>query len=266
MVFKDDFVVAIKSGGEFLREYDGTVLLPFGAEYGIYLKNLNTRDAAVSIEVDGEDVLDGNQVVVPADSSIEVERYLQDQDKGNGFKFIKKTERMREHRGENPEDEIVRVVYQFARPQQYDDHYIPYTDPFPEPVEPWIKPTNPWDCEPYVIWHSTSTDEPYSYIETYGHYETACGAGQSNEIPSFTSDEGITAPGSVSHQEFKDRYIGPLEPEKHVLTLQLKGKVEGEHVEEPVKSRKKLECTSCGKKSRSDHKYCPECGTALVVI
>ena len=61
MTYKDQFVVEVKTDGQILRVRDGAVYLPYGCEYSILLKNLNSKKASVKISIDGEDVLDGGQ-------------------------------------------------------------------------------------------------------------------------------------------------------------------------------------------------------------
>jgi len=46
-MYKEQMVAAVKVGGKVLRENGETVVLPFGSEYSVYLKNLNTVRAGV---------------------------------------------------------------------------------------------------------------------------------------------------------------------------------------------------------------------------
>ena len=66
MMYNNKFVACLKSNGRVLREQDGTVFLNFGSEYSIYLKNLNTVRAEVTISIDGQDIMDGNSLVLGA--------------------------------------------------------------------------------------------------------------------------------------------------------------------------------------------------------
>jgi hypothetical protein len=60
MMYSNRFVCSVKVNGKILREQSGTVTLPFGCEYEILLKNLNSRRAMVSVSVDGKDATDGH--------------------------------------------------------------------------------------------------------------------------------------------------------------------------------------------------------------
>ena len=76
MVYKNSFIVVVKCNGKIMREKDGAVTLPFGSEYSILLKNKNSRTAVASVEIDGEDVMDGHQYIVPANTTRELKGFL----------------------------------------------------------------------------------------------------------------------------------------------------------------------------------------------
>ena len=72
MVYQNNFVVTIKHDGKILREIDNSVKLPFGSEYSIYMKNLDSRDAVVRIWIDGEDVVGDRRIIVRANNTAEL--------------------------------------------------------------------------------------------------------------------------------------------------------------------------------------------------
>lgn len=76
-------------------------------------------------------------------------------------------------------------------------------------------------------------------------------------------DEGITVKGSESNQQFQDTYISPLEDISNVIVINLRGYKGKETVERPILVKTKLKCPTCGRKNKSQHKFCAECGTAL---
>ena len=76
-------------------------------------------------------------------------------------------------------------------------------------------------------------------------------------------DEGITVKGSECYQSFRYGSIGELE-QSQVITINLKGMItSGSTIEKPVTVKDKLTCSSCGTKSKSSFKFCPNCGTFL---
>lgn len=80
-------------------------------------------------------------------------------------------------------------------------------------------------------------------------------------VPTF--DEGITVKGSESNQRFQEVHISDLEDISQVIIIKLKGYKGSERVEKPLLVNSKVKCSTCGRKSKSHMKFCPECGTAL---
>ena len=72
MVYSNNFVVVVKCNGRILREKDDFVTLPFGSEYSLLIKNLNSRRVAVEISIDGTDVLDNRSLILGANEESEL--------------------------------------------------------------------------------------------------------------------------------------------------------------------------------------------------
>jgi hypothetical protein len=130
MMYGQKLAVAIKHNGKVLREFNkDTVYLPFGAEYSIFIKNLDTVRASVKLMIDGKDIGDGTTFVVHGGSSIELERFIKSGNfnQGNRFKFIERTAGVENHRGIGCEDGLIVVEYQFEKraPKiDYVDHHV----------------------------------------------------------------------------------------------------------------------------------------------
>lgn len=169
-MYNEKLAVAIKSNGKVLRENKDQVYLPFGQEYAIYIKNLNTVRAVVNIFIDGDDVTGGG-LVINANDSVNLERYIRNGNlkEGNKFKFIERSSSIEQHRGVKAEDGLIRVEYQFEKPQpQFDwdkfkkqiDDLQKEADKIKPDVKPWT-PYSPWDpykpFHPYKpYWHDNS--------------------------------------------------------------------------------------------------------------
>ena len=84
-------------------------------------------------------------------------------------------------------------------------------------------------------------------------------------MPQFiSSDEGITVKGSESSQTMSQIQLSPLEEASHTIILKLRGyDNKDKPLEKPVLVKTKLKCTTCGRTSKSNIRFCPECGTAL---
>ena len=77
------------------------------------------------------------------------------------------------------------------------------------------------------------------------------------------TDEGITVKGAETHQGFRTITMGELEEPK-VIILRLKGTMSsGKKVETPITVKTKITCSTCGKKSKSNVKFCANCGTFI---
>lgn len=113
MVYKRGFIACCKVDGKILREDAGVVTLPFGCEYSVLLKNLNSVRAQVKVSVDGTDATEGTWLIIPANGEIELERFIRagNMDCGNRFKFIERTGDIEAHKGIGAADGLIRVEY-----------------------------------------------------------------------------------------------------------------------------------------------------------
>lgn len=269
MVYKKNFVACIKVGGQILRESNDRVELPFGSEYSILLKNLDSVRMQARISIDGKDAT--GWVIVNPNQDVEVERFIEDLTKGNRFKFIERTERIEQHRGIKPEDGLVRI--EFKREKVYEapkvvEHHT-YHNHYRYYGHPW------YSVYPGQIIYTSSSGLAQAGTSFQGLQQNTLSAQNSSvsrglnamsmtrsaETTSF-NDSGITVPGSISEQKFYS--VSGFETEQaEVLVLHLVGK----NANEPVKIAKtvktKISCEICGKKNKSNAKFCIECGTSL---
>lgn len=231
-MYANKIVVAIKSHGKTLREVGETTYLPFGSEYSILIKNLNTVRASVKIFVDGVDASESVTFVVPASGQIEIERFVRagNLNQGNKFKFIERTSKIENHRGVNAEDGLIRVEYQFEQ-------------------EVYANSLRSIQC--------SASSVPYKSSRSLGSVQ-GC-------VPKNAT--GITAPGAVSNQKFQEASAFVTSGQKFSIVLQLRGTAEsGSYVTKALESRSRVECKFCGSASRSNAKFCAECGAALTII
>jgi hypothetical protein len=270
MVYKNQFVVCVKVGGKILRESGGKVAVPFGSEYTVLLKNLSSVRSRAAIEIDGEPAVDW--VIVPANESVEIERFFRgtgNREQGNKFKFIKRTQAIEAYRGVKACDSLLRVEYRFEQacepPVLHHEHVYHHYD---FGWWPWYRPYTPWPWPWTITCHTVSSDtqgEIYS-TNTASTASAAQSINSVHEAAASTNDPGITVPGGESHQQFCEGAGFPTEAQSHVIVLALVGSVAGVAVTKPVTVKTKPTCTTCGKKNKSTHKCCQECGTSLQVF
>ena len=270
IVYSERFVVAVKQNGKILREYKDEVYLPFGSEYSILLKNLNSQRTLVDVEIDGREVITG--LIVNSNSSVDLERFFEDnKESGHRFKFIEKTDEIREYRGDKIDDGIIKIVYRFEEITYnwcYNNRTIWNDGYFPR-----------WDDNYKIVsgtvdWKSNLNvnDQPLTYNNTNENndvlYGSVCSVNNIG-IPMAgfpENDDGITVEGSKSNQKFQETYFGNL-GEEHVICLKLVGltKSNQEKIKKPVYVKTNIICKYCGKKYSSKFKYCSNCGAALIV-
>lgn len=245
MMHNNNFVVSVKSAGKVLREFGDTVYLPFGSEFSLYLRNLNSKKAKVKISIDGTDVLNGRELVVEPNSHIELERYLRELDRGNRFRFIERTGDIEEYRGIKAEDGLIRI--EFAYERQY---HIPAN---------LFWPRDPFGVHPDTdrVFYGYSTSAPVAMNATYSSV-----VGSSRAV----NDAGITVPGSVSTQKFTEVSYFATDPSS-VLVLKLVGETEDNKVVSiPVTVKQKAQCRTCGRLNKATSNFCTNCGTSLEII
>jgi zinc-ribbon domain len=272
MMHKKNFVAAIKVGGKVLRESSDRVELPFGSEYSVLLKNLDTVRMQAQVSIDGQDA--SGWLVIEPGSFVNLERFYRgNRDQGNRFKFIERTERIEEHRGVGAEDGLVRIEFKrekiYEAPKQVEHHTYHHYDYYP--YRPWY-PRYYWntisssDAQYGGIISATSSSGMRSGTGTRSLNCSAQGFQKSAQNLQCSTqnlnDVGITVDGSLSNQTFTTVAGFQCEaPEAIVLHLV------GTHGKAIVKVAKtvdqKPDCVTCGKKNKPTSKFCVECGTSL---
>lgn len=284
MTYQDNFVVEVKCNGKIMRVKDGAVYLPYGSEYTLLLKNLNSRRASLKIQIDGQDVLDYSSLILEPNSSTELEGFLRGSVATNRFRFIHKTKEIQEHRGDKIDDGLIRVEFAFEKPQPerikktiiHEEHH--YNDVFHWNHRNWFSGDSSLKYStPDSFTYSNNAGDQVKGMTSdnvgRGVVSDELGAQSINMVQTESlgveslgqplDDEGITVKGSECHQSFRYGSIGELE-QSQVITIQLKGMTgTGAQVQQPVTVQTKLQCSSCGTKSKSSFKFCPNCGTFL---
>jgi len=257
MVYSKKFVAVIKCNGKILRELsqENDVILPFGSEYSILLKNLDNRRAVVEVSIDGNDVLDGKRLVIDGNESTELKGVMINSIVKNSFKFIQKTKKIQDHRGDKIDDGFIRIKFGFERQL--------------EPTTTWISTYN-YPTVYRSFYHQSDikyggclNEGPTCNSEPLTSSNVTMDSLGECELPK--AEEGITVPGSEINQDFNSTYVGTVENHETII-IRLKGT---DKINEPVKTplfvSTKKECPTCGTKSRYGTKFCPECGTNLQV-
>lgn len=291
-MFNRNLIVAVKANNKVLREVKDAVYIPFGQEYKILIKNLDTRRVQVRVYIDGTDATEGTCLVIHGNEEIEFERFIKNGNlnEGNKFKFIERTANIEKHRGSKVEDGIIRVEYQF-------EHV--YTPPYWNGgITTTLTNTNShWNTykgSGYSDtigggWTSNSVEgyqDSFSTLNSVGAATRGMASMASNavftaqsasissadmmaniESTESVNDVGITVPGAHSDQKFKTVAWFAVEATKHVIALKMLGESpEGKKVEAPVTVKAKPKCQTCGRTNKANAKFCSECGTSLTIF
>lgn len=258
-MYNNQLAVAIKNKGKVLREFGDQIFLPFGAEYSLLIKNLNTVRALVRISIDGNEVVDGG-LIVDANSEIELERMVKTNlNEGNRFKFIERSDAVEQHRGVKLEDGIIRIEYQFEDVTRYRHPVLTYVAP-----DYWSNNVVFGSNSASPLRHASINQITASSASTFtGHPGVAC----SDHVNVGYNDAGITVPGSVSDQKFSKVSGFKVLPEQHVMIFKLLGETpDNAPIRKPVTVKAKSKCITCNKQNKAHAKFCSSCGTSLKVI
>jgi hypothetical protein len=302
MTYKKHLVVAIRANNKILREENETVQIPFGSEYQVVLRNLNTVKAQVQVEIDGEDA--SGWLVLQPNSKVELERFIKNNNlsSGNRFRFIERSANIENHRGIGIEDGIVKITYKFEKKYTYLPPYTIIAPPVTVIHEhhypnPYVNP-NPWlggvidagytGWQSDNNWYTTNTTQATSQtITTSGSLQSqgtsgtifamncsvasqqqpATKSGVLRSVSSTVTENtaGITVPGSESTQRFYPTYDFACD-DPEVIILKLVGAFKNVKVTQPITVDYKPTCVTCGRVNRANNKFCSECGTALRII
>lgn len=274
MMYQNKFVAAIKADGKILRESSNLVTLPFGSEYSILLKNLNSVRAMAEITIDGKSATDGSKLILDANGSVEIERYIRNHnfEKGNRFKFIERTNAVEQYRGIGADDGIIRV--EFWTEKVYPaPTWQSYTTTWQYPVSNTGFIGGQWTNSSGLTAGATKGSgvlRSANFASTVN--STACaGAGYTTMDWSQAQNQqqqesGITVPGSESSQKFTNGSWFATEYQTDVLVFQLRGEIAGKPVQKPITVAVRPRCVTCDSVNWATAKFCSQCGTALQLI
>ena len=251
-MYKNQIIILVKKDGQPLRETDGKfVYLPFQSEYSFELKNQSSLRAVASIKIDGTDVLGGDEIIIPAYGTVNVERFITNGDlsKGKKFKFVPLSD-SKVQDPSSPENGLVEIEVWFEKVEWTSQATYWETSPYKKSFLPdsgggWSQDTHMYRCE------STTLSAPMSV--------NYCAASPSSVSAKSVGQVGATVEGGKSNQSFVHGAFGQKDYPSVTFKFWLRG------VEHEVTTEDKLYCTNCGKKTRFDYKFCPRCGNPVQI-
>ena len=100
-MYRDSYVAALMVDGKIQKESDdGSVLIPFGSEYVLRLKNKLRKRAVADVWIDGKIAVKG--VVIDANETVDLERFVADGNLTEGKRF--KLARLTDPKVDQPND------------------------------------------------------------------------------------------------------------------------------------------------------------------
>lgn len=234
MTYSNQYVLAIKDQNKkILREIDKKVYLQFNSEYSLLIKNTSPFPCLCQITIDGTDVLGGNELIVNANSSIDLERFCVDSNLNSGkrFKFVP----LNNEKVQDPtstENGIVEVKIWQA-------HYK-------------LQQQNVLRCNSALNFNLPSYTT--CFTPDSGVVQDSCNFVLSNSA----SQAGATVEGNNSNQQFFN--VDNIEKSNNdvtILKLQLLGRNENVTVES------KIYCGKCNNKLKFSDNWCSKCGSKV---
>lgn len=258
-------VVSLTANGEFLKEIQGEVYLPFNSTYEIYLKNTVAKTALVTIRVDDKLVIDN--LLVYGYTSTTIKRFHEGNNSaGHSLRFIPFTDDIKQHRGEKASDGKLKVTWKYEDNTVKIEPYIPATPSPWWPKYPWDREVPPWNGPVWI-----NTNKVYCGTGVYGqqgphasqcYSQSFANASDISFLRSVSldcdADKGITTTGAPLEQTFTevDDHIN-WEWKTHEIILKMFG------ADRALKKR--VQCEMCGTTVNvKQGPYCPKCGTYLL--
>jgi hypothetical protein len=250
---------------------------------------------------DGKDATEGTWLIIPANGSLELERFIRNGnwDQGNRFKFIERTSEIEAHRGIGSEDGLVRVefkvekvtVVEHINHEHHHHHHDDYDDYWPWRRRPYWG--NPWyDDYRFIgssstlgsndqdtfgpLFKSSNLVDGTKPAQRGGRPVRTASLGAMRSMKSSVSmdisesalanDAGITVAGSESNQKFVAGAWFPTVEPAEVIVIRLRGEIGDKPVIQAVTVDHKPTCSTCGRTNKAANKFCSNCGTALTLL
>ena len=297
-MYRDSYVVALLVDGKIQKESDnGTVLIPFGSEYVLRLKNKLRKRAVADIWIDGKVAVKG--VVIDANETVDLERFVADGNLSEGKRF--KLARLTDPKVEQPNDsENGSIEVNF-----YPEKEAPVVEKIVEHINcshhhhgwlghcTWCCNNNycgtchPGTWKQWTTYSGTTTDNLSGGITSSGNITVTNGGDlkgilRSNNLNVTYTSNSSAAQASVGSNVGSDAVMmnavsmplgeaaatveGSTSLQKFSSVYIDVDRSKPTTIRLTVKGTTKIleVCTSCGYKRKKDVKFCPNDGTQLV--
>lgn len=274
-MYKNSIIVLIEKDGKPLRETHGNqVYIPDYSEYSLKIKNDKWQRAIAKITIDGTDILGGKEIIIPARSSVDVERFITDGDlaKGKKLKFVP----LGDSRVQDPssmENGLIEVEVWFEKPPYTLTWSVTNNWPYWQnddsgswPNQPFKKYTSKAPMFAGTMYCCSSGGDTghmtLSADSSQHSYGTVHAMNMMQQVasPGPAGHAGATVEGGHSSQSFGTGTFGEKEYPSTVIKLWLRGI---DPASAPVYTDEKLHCTQCGKVVKFNDRFCARCGNPV---
>ena len=285
-MYRDSYVAALMVDGKIQKESDdGSVLIPFGSEYVLRLKNKLRKRAVADVWIDGKIAVKG--VVIDANETVDLERFVADGNLSEGKRF--KLARLTDPKVDQPNDsENGSIEVNF-----YPEKEAPVVEKIVEHINcshhahgffghctwccnnSYCGTCHPGSYKTFTagtstggftsggnitlgnnlngILRSTNMNVTYSAGSNSAQVNTSSSDAVAMNATSLPLGEAAaTVEGSTSLQKFSSIYIDVDRSKPTTIRLTVKG------------TTKILAVCGCGYKRKKDVKFCPNDGNQLV--
>ena len=262
-MFKQNTVISIKVGKNFLPDNNSIVKLPFGSEYSILIKNLNNSPINVKMYIDGNMNGPEKGFIIKEKDFLEINSFF---NTCNAFKFINKSKELNKYREENIEDSLLRFEVDILNKKESSFEELlkkakitkrPFEEPLP--FEKQKKYDKPWEFPKVDLnEHPFLPEKKDIFGGNYNPYEQIFCSNINKSA--YSNESGITVPGQkvekIIINEFSDNNYIKKDSICFIFKL--------EHLEELVSfDKEKKVCSVCNKKYKTKYNYCPIDGSYL---
>lgn len=244
-MYLKDFVVTLEVKGQTCREVKNEqggnlIYIPFGSDYSLQFRNMRNVRALVEVKIDGAEVTAGG-LVIGANSSSSLTGKIDGDSTKNQFRFIRKTERIKNVRGDKPMDSVVEVkvtfeedVTELLRAWQYGGYARP------------VKSAR-------ISWQNDQS----SLLRS-------CSLGQVGFNCSTGPEGGLTVPGTPTNVNYSTTSFRRSSDVTSVSFFLTGTNPESLPIAQPVVTRSERICPTCRFRNPNTDRWCGDCGTCLV--
>lgn len=266
-MFKQNTVISIKVGKNFLPDQDSIVKLPFGSEYSILIKNLNNSPIKVRMFIDGNINGPEKGFLIKEKDSFEINSFF---NTNNALKFVNKSKELNKHREENIEDSLIRFEVDILNEKESKNNFSDLAELLKKSQikKRPFESNKPWDNYPKVDLHEHPflPEKNNTFGGNYNPYEQVfCSSIESiysneSSLIAYSNESGITVPG----KKIEKQIVTELNEIKYIKKESLCFIFKLESTNENISfDKEKKVCLVCNKKYKSKYNYCPIDGSYL---